>query len=481
TGYPVAGATVLVQTENINISATTGDDGGFLFSNQDYKRQFKMSIGAAGFLSQSYYQISADTSFACILEPLNSTITGRVIDHGSSVADVCLSLIRQPENCFYDSVRTDADGQFMFSRVMAGSYHFQITDSRYLSATPEINFELALEDRVWVDVPVKKAIVASIEMAGAENILSGTRTRYRLTAFSAEGEKLPLPTDILWHSNPAAAGEVQNGIFYPTSGFFSTISLSARSDSLHLADSVTVIIAAPLTPETDSQFNDGNGFRVQISPGSVGEEIALGVVAQTPFSGGNNANGWRPAGKMYKLTPMNYSFFMPLEITVPAPAGTSVEQFIVGKWQSEAREWVPIGGIPAGQSVTGEIHSTGSYVLISSPLLLGLSSLELCPNPFSPMIDTDGDGEAGLAIRFIATSATSMTPKVTVKIYNLTGQLIRTLWDERVVEKAVPLVVRWDGLTQHQRMARNGRYLLNMVVSDDSDTKEYWHSIVLLK
>jgi hypothetical protein len=43
------------------------------------------------------------------------------------------------------------------------------------------------------------------------------------------------------------------------------------------------------------------------------------------------------------------------------------------------------------------------------------------------------------------------------------------------------MVVRWNGMTDHHLLARNGRYLLRMIIEDASGKKEYLKSIVLIK
>jgi hypothetical protein len=112
---------------------------------------------------------------------------------------------------------------------------------------------------------------------------------------------------------------------------------------------------------------------------------------------------------------------------------------------------------------------------------LALNNLRLVPNPFSTEIDTDGDGQAGLALHFIASSEVTNQPLLTIRIYNLLGELVREIYYQAPIEKAMPTIVYWDGLTDARLRALNGRYLLHLIIEDSTGKKEYLMSIVLVK
>lgn len=86
-----------------------------------------------------------------------------------------------------------------------------------------------------------------------------------------------------------------------------------------------------------------------------------------------------------------------------------------------------------------------------------------------------------MAIHFLVSSKASTRPFLTLKIYNLLGELVRELMVQEPVDKVQEMVVRWDGLTDHHLKARNGRYLLRMILEDTSGKKEYLKKIVLVK
>jgi hypothetical protein len=79
------------------------------------------------------------------------------------------------------------------------------------------------------------------------------------------------------------------------------------------------------------------------------------------------------------------------------------------------------------------------------------------PNPFNP----------STTIRFTAPTR----GEVSVRVYNLKGQLVRTLFDQ-VVEGGVATSVKWDGKDELGTAVSSGVYLYQVKGSDFSETKK---------
>jgi len=125
-----------------------------------------------------------------------------------------------------------------------------------------------------------------------------------------------------------------------------------------------------------------------------------------------------------------------------------------------------------------------------------VSDLKLAPNPFSPhsvfpdLIEQD-DGE-GLRISFTVESQARFV-WITIGIYDVRGNIVRKISElEPVYSSKGPgdigesadIVVWWDGKTDFDRMAPNGRYLLHLRVSDseaENFYREKMASVVLVK
>ena len=85
------------------------------------------------------------------------------------------------------------------------------------------------------------------------------------------------------------------------------------------------------------------------------------------------------------------------------------------------------------------------------------------PNPFNPTT----------TIKYSIASA----GRVTLKIYNAAGQLVRTLVDEEQTPAAEGFSAAWDGLSDHGEPTASGVYFYKLTTKEFSDTKK----MVLLK
>ena len=121
----------------------------------------------------------------------------------------------------------------------------------------------------------------------------------------------------------------------------------------------------------------------------------------------------------------------------------------------------------------GEVEKLGRFAVIVKAEPLSIKQLKISPNPFSP-------AEGPVEIAYSISSNETSTPEVTLKVYNMIGDLVKSL----VVAEPQPRgenVVEWDGFTDFGRMARNGRYVLHLKVKDISGQKEMLKPFVLIK
>jgi len=126
---------------------------------------------------------------------------------------------------------------------------------------------------------------------------------------------------------------------------------------------------------------------------------------------------------------------------------------------------------------------------------LEITELHLAPNPFTPYsihnVDAQEAGE-GLRISFkVDTQARFVW--VTVRIFNMRGNLVKTITElEPVYSSRGPedtgepfeLIYWWNGMTDFNRLAQNGRYILHLRVSDseaENFYKEKLATVVLVK
>jgi len=108
---------------------------------------------------------------------------------------------------------------------------------------------------------------------------------------------------------------------------------------------------------------------------------------------------------------------------------------------------------------------------------LEITNLQLLPNPFTPhsihIFDEQNQGQ-GLRISFkVETQATFVW--VTGRIFNMRGNLVKTISEREPIHSMrgpddygdpVELIYWWNGMTDFNRLAQNGRYFFHLKVSD---------------
>jgi|GEM_PF-2265701 len=139
-----------------------------------------------------------------------------------------------------------------------------------------------------------------------------------------------------------------------------------------------------------------------------------------------------------------------------------------------------------GPALAADIRDLdGSYYgLLTASQGLTAGEVEIVPNPFSPLVmaERDGNTQYGARIRVHPESDRSAEVTLSVKIYNLDGELVRVLVDHKTVPKA-PVDFYWDGRADSGRWARNGRYLVKIAVNatGSSQTRQMLRPIVVFQ
>ncbi|MEO6096375.1 MAG: carboxypeptidase regulatory-like domain-containing protein, partial [Fibrobacteria bacterium] len=140
-------------------------------------------------------------------------------------------------------------------------------------------------------------------------------------------------------------------------------------------------------------------------------------------------------------------------------------------------------GVPALSAGISDLD--GSYYgLLSASQPLTAGEVRIVPNPFSPLVmaERDGNTQYGARIRIHPESDRSSEVTLSIKIYNLDGELVRLLVDHKTVPKA-PVDFYWDGKADSGRWARNGRYLVKIAVNatGSSHTRQVLRPIVVFQ
>ena len=121
----------------------------------------------------------------------------------------------------------------------------------------------------------------------------------------------------------------------------------------------------------------------------------------------------------------------------------------------------------------------GQFAILVENEPLGIKYAAVLPSPFSPEI-------APLKIGYWLDTA--FPPAVvSVNVYNIRGELVRTLLEDdlqrpgRYGSSTSTKEIVWDGLTDWGRIARNGRYIVQITAKDQQDEVAKLLQVILIK
>ncbi|MDB5106511.1 MAG: hypothetical protein JWP91_4200 [Fibrobacteres bacterium] len=231
----------------------------------------------------------------------------------------------------------------------------------------------------------------------------------------------------------------------------------------------------------ESSFTDKSQAMLRLYKRSVARSFSSGITYAVSGSLYEVSN---PAGAAFSKAPR-------LTLGIPAsarPRKNALKRFDTSRLDFKAMaDSVAAGtnsfGVPALSADIREMD--GSYYgLLTASQDLTAGDVRIIPNPFSPLVlaERDGNTQYGTRIRIHPESDRSSEVTVSVKIYNLDGELVRLLVDHKTVPKA-PVDFYWDGKADGGRWARNGRYLVKITVNatGSSQTKQMLRSVVVFQ
>ena len=119
------------------------------------------------------------------------------------------------------------------------------------------------------------------------------------------------------------------------------------------------------------------------------------------------------------------------------------------------------------------IARLGEFATITDSRGLGVTGVRIEPNPFSP-------DNGPVEISYDVSSDRARMPFVTVRIYNMIGELVTMLATGRPQAKG-RASIEWDGTTDEAELARNGRYVIEIEAEDTGGKATELATVVLVK
>lgn len=264
-----------------------------------------------------------------------------------------------------------------------------------------------------------------------------------------------------------------------------------------LSDETQISVYAEIYPSTTSTITNGSGFSVQIPANAVTVPIELEVSSKvnksvkkyvTPL---NSSKKFMAANNSYVVS-YNSSTALPgdslqrygsLELPVSNEFKFTEGDKIISFYDAARKRWILLGS--GKSSVSGNVTEYnrftrfGEYSILAQSEPLSIKYASVLPNPFSPQI-------APVKIGYYLTSDAPPV-SVTIKIYNINGELVRTLFENdlqfpgRYGSSSSLKEITWDGKTDGGFTARNGRYVVRISAKDGNNETTKLLQVILIK
>jgi hypothetical protein len=361
-----------------------------------------------------------------------------------------------------------------------------------------------------------KILLESLEIVGPDPPVVSNRSQvtFQCVAHDTSGQKMIISPK--WRLDPPGAGAVshtRNGetiTFAPHQDFigqvqvFLTDSISGQtvefntSDSLSECDHGLAVFHLLSGEAPEISVGDLQGFRLNIPAGAIPHgDTAMIFLRKPPVLDIKRITpGYQVWGHIYDVCASDdlslfpdheVSFDRPVELILPLGAETGSRQAVIGRWSHQDLEWTPLGGTAEAGDISVQADHLSQFAVLSASASAGLRDIQLLPNPFSP------HDPYGLQLAFTLSSDQTRKPFVTIEVYNIAGELVRTICENEPLPKGTYLpgetcldsrgcdVTRWDGRTDTGDLARNGHYVIHFRVQDGTETVEALKTAVLIK
>lgn len=298
---------------------------------------------------------------------------------------------------------------------------------------------------------------------------------YKFNATYIDGAGKVVFTNFTWKLDPPEAGNISSaGIMTPTTDYIGEVNVIASA--MGISGSKTVTIYQLLNKSYgDINVRDYKGFSLNIpaNAASITNTIdKITLYKYKPTAARQAVSNVRVIGNIYKLTD-GFIFDTPVTISLPL-IGSGSSYKAIGVWNPTTLKWDLIGGTVTGGSIRASVSHFSEYAVISVIKELGLEYANLNPNPFSPAL-------GGLRINYSVNSKDAGSVKTTIKIYNINGKLVSTIIEGALRKVGSDYTDIWNGQDLRGKMAKNGRYIVQIEIEDTSGKKQFLYPVVMVK
>lgn len=473
----IAGVTVTADDEHGNNgTAKTNNQGYFNITTLPQLYNYKINFTISGYTPLTWGpEAATDSSFVLAkMNKIYGNISGVVKNNaGAAMAGVIVNAVSASISRV-DT--TESDGRFSFVRLPGDQYSVTAQQPGYACDPIQQLVSLWQGGTInTLEFTMLEAIAARIKIIGPDNINNKTTQKYYYSAQTSDGREASI--EPIWQVDFSAGVEqlAQNGTLDPHNDFIGALQLKLQDSFSGISATQNVFVTQELVPgNTNLNISNKRGVHLAIQDSCVNQNIVLQFRRPELAEAMKSSKKYQIVGDIYQFTPVGFSFLKPVTLSLPVPEGKSAQSLTIGKWNSTWLQWEAVENIDRDeQQLNVTIQALGRFAIMEKAEPLSIRNIQFLPNPFSPLA-------APLEIKYYLTSEKTENPLVTITIYNMIGDLVKTLVDSEF-RKRGEVTEMWDGITNHGRMALNGRYLIHFRIKDSSGEKEELKTFVLIK
>lgn len=478
TGTGIGYASVVAKDGHGNEGRThSASDGSYEIDLLPTMHPYDITVSRYGYSSASLSDVSstqaAPTHFQ--LDRIWGSVAGRVsLPDSLGGAPVAGVTIRVQAGSTVYADTTDQQGIYQIVRLPTDYYYVFAEKAGHISVPSYRTLDLwGGGDVTDADFILQEVTLASLSITGPSTITSGGSGSYSYAGKTADGRQVSILP--VWSVDNADAIQAftQEGVLFPKDDTIGPLWVILTDNHSGMSDSIKIHVVKSLLP-SDASFilKDHQGAEFHLPANCVAQPISIGLQFPDIPDIKRLLTRYRVEGRVYAFQPPYLTLSRPM--TLVLPYGESGTSDVAGKWHRTRLTWESVEGVPADDGLHVETEELAQWAMLVASGPLGIREFDAKPNPFSPHLRP-------LRLSFVPTSRNSTAVIMTIKIYNMTGDLVRRLIVEESRPKDTVTEITWDGLTDAGTMALNGRYLVYIEVKDGADTETLLRPVVLIK
>ncbi|MCG8373577.1 MAG: carboxypeptidase regulatory-like domain-containing protein [Balneolales bacterium] len=370
--------------------------------------------------------------------------------------------------------------------IEEGSYTVRVS-ANLGGTTLSTNLEIDVSN-----IPLREIIVS----APGKQLNNSEEHLFNYSAIDTSGNAVFLGDGLSWSVNPPTSATIDSrGLLTPSnSSVFGSFTVSIFDSLSGLTGTSELIeLVARIQPDEQYRLINGNGLELELPIGSVDIPSQVSLNETVPpstkkfiFAQGSDES-YTVGDRIYVLSFSGGD--LQNEALLSLPVDTTISELNTGqreiaRFNFTTLQWQILNQVSGKTSRafsegTVAIENLGQFAVMAANEPLGLRYPAVLPSPFSPDI-------APVKIGYWLDTAFPPA-KVSIKIYNIRGELVRTLLEDdlqqpgRYGSASGEKEITWDGLTNDGRMARNGRYVIQIKAEDQQREDVKLLQVVLIK